>query len=190
MNLSVFLLLVHIFGAIGYSAGTLMSLFGLLALRRVERVEQARSILKLMDLPGPVSGISLLLVVATGLYMTITLWGWQTGWIDVALGSLVVLLLPTGAVMGTHRQAIARLANEMPDGPLPESLKQHIYDPFLGTSTVLLNALLLGIIFLMVVKPDLVTSMIVIGVSVGLGLVFSLPIWREEQRVSKTVDPT
>ena len=190
MDLSVFLLLVHVLGAIGYSAGTLMSLFGLLALRRVERVEQARSILRLMALPGPVSGISLLLVVATGLYMTITLWGWQTGWIDVALGSLVVLLLPTGAVMGTHRQAIARLANEMPDGPLPESLKQHIHDPLLGASTVLLNALLLGIIFLMVVKPDLVTSMIVIGVSVGLGLVFSLPIWRQEQRVSKTVDPT
>ncbi len=190
MNLGDFLLLVHVLGAIGYSAGTLISLFGLSALRRVRRVEQARVLLGLMELPGPVSGVSLLLVVVTGLYMTITTWGWQTGWIDVALGSLVVLLMPTGAVMGTRRRAIAKLVNEMPDGPLTEGLEQKIRDPLFGTSTILLNGLLAGIIFLMVVKPVLVTSLIVMGASAVLSLALSLPSWREARREGETANAT
>lgn len=190
MTLGIFLLLVHVLGAIGYSTGTLISLFGLLVLRRVRRVEQARSILGLMNLPGPVSGISLLLIVVTGIYMTITVWGWQTGWIDVALGSLLVLVMPTGAVMGTRRQAIARQVSEIPDGPIPESLEQHIHDPLLRTSTVLLNAELLGIIILMVVKPSLVYSLILIGLSCVLGLVLSLPSRGQERHMRSTVDST
>jgi hypothetical protein len=179
MNINDFLLFLHVVGAIGYIVGTLISFFGLLALRRVQHIDQARVILSLMELPGTFSMISILVVVATGLYMTITSWGWQTGWIDVALGSLVVLVLPTGAVMGTRRRAIARLVNEMSDGPLTDALEQKIRDPLLGTSTILLNALLVGIIFLMVIKSEFVTSLIVIGVSAVLGVVISLFTRRE-----------
>jgi hypothetical protein len=50
--------------------------------------------------------------------------------------------------------------------------------------------LILGIIFLMIVKPALVPSLFVIGGSVGLGLVFGLPVWREERQSSRTANPT
>ena len=179
MNINSFLVFLHVVGAIGYSVGTLLSMFGLIALRRVQRIDQARVILGLMEMPGLFSGVSILFVVATGLYLTITFWGWQNGWIDVTLGSLVVLVIPTGAVMGTRRRAIARLANEMSDGPLTEALEQKIRDSVLGTSTILLNALLIGIIFLMVIKSGIVTSIIVIGVSAVLGFVISLFTRRE-----------
>jgi uncharacterized membrane protein len=182
MSLDTILVYIHVIGAIGYFAGTIMSVFGLLALRRAERVEETRSILGLIALSDPVAAISLLITIAVGLYMTITRWGWQNAWINVSLGSLV-LLMPVATVVGTRRRAIAKLAKEMPDGPLPESLEQHIYDPLLGTALVVQLALLLGITFLMIAEPALNGSMIVIALAVALGLVLSLPIWRNTQRV-------
>ena len=111
-------LYVHVIGAIGYSAGVLISVLGLSSLRRARSVEEVRSLLELQELTGLVSGISLLFTVIAGLYMAATTWGWQTGWINVALGSLV-LLLAMGVLMGRRRHTIAVLVKEMSDGRYP-----------------------------------------------------------------------
>ncbi len=173
MSLISIALFLHVLGAMGYSVATFISPFGLRSLRRAQRVEQARAPLNLLETTGPISGISLLIVLLTGVYMASTAWGWRTPWIDVALVSFL-LLLPTGAVMGIRRHAMATQANQMPDGPLPDSLRCGFRDPLLGTSTVMLVGLLLGIFFLMTVKPALVASLIVMGISVGVSLVLSL----------------
>jgi uncharacterized membrane protein len=177
MNLHMFLVFVHVISAIALSTGTLLSLFSLLALRRAERVEQVRSILELVALTEPVSGIALFLTPAAGLIMTVNTWGWQNGWINVALGSFV-LLLPVGAITGIRRRAIANLVNQMSDGPLPTSVEQRIHDPLLGTAVYLMVALLLGIVFLMTTKLALEGSLIAIAASVVLGAAASLPLWR------------
>src|SRR5512135_170769 len=119
MTVNTVLVFVHVLGALTYSAALLLSLLGLLVLRRTALVEQARPLLRLMDLTGPISGIGLLLILAAGLYMTFTAYGWQNAWIGVALGSVLLLLIPVGAIMGIRRHAIARMINELPDGPLP-----------------------------------------------------------------------
>src|SRR5262249_30241683 len=146
------LVFVHVTSAITLSAGNLISLFGLLALRRAQRVEQVRAILGLLAQSEPVSAIALVLTPVAGLIMTVTSWGWHNGWINVALGSFV-LLLPVGVITGTRRGAIARQVREMPDGPLPELVEQRIRDPLLGTAVYMIVALLVGIIFLMTTKP-------------------------------------
>jgi hypothetical protein len=176
MSLHTILVFVHVISAIGLSAGSLISLFGMLALRRAQRVEQVRSVLGLLALSEPVSGIALVLTPAAGLTMTIATWGWQNGWISVALGTFV-LLLPVGVITGLRRHAIANLVNEMPDGPLPELVEQRIHDPLLGTAVYMLVALLLGIVFLMTTKPALDSALIAIVVSVVLGAAASLPLW-------------
>src|SRR5260370_21259676 len=97
-------------------------LFGLANLRRTQRVEQVRVLSNLVGRLGPLFGISVLLILVTGLYMASTTWGFQTGWIDVALVSLI-LIAPLGtAAIEPRRRAIARLAPEAPDGPLPAAL--------------------------------------------------------------------
>ncbi len=173
MSLYNVALFLHVLGATGYSVATFISPLGLRSLRRAQRVEQARALLNLLEATGPISGISLLIVLVTGVYMASTAWGWRTPWIDVALVSFL-LLLPTGAVMGIRRHALAVQANQMPDGPLPDSLRCGIRDPLLGASTIMLLGLLLGIFFLMTVKPALVGSLIVMGISVVVSLVLSL----------------
>src|SRR5262245_61376967 len=108
MSLYTVAVFLHVAGAIAFGAGTLMSLFTIIALGRAQRVEQVRSILSVLSLAGPALGISMLVTILAGLYMTADTWGWQTPWIDVAIVTLVLYIV-AGAVMGTRRGAIAKM---------------------------------------------------------------------------------
>ncbi len=192
MSIYTIVLFLHVSGAIGYFAGMGTWLFGLAALRRAQRVEQVRALTNLAGRLGPLFGISVLLILATGLYMAITAWGLRTGWIAVALVSLI-LIAPLGtAFIEPRRRAIARLAREVPDGPLPQSLEQRIHDPILGTSLQTVTILLLGIVFLMTNKPSLIGSLIVMAVALVLGVVSGALVSRvtrtREQSLSTPVD--
>ena len=170
MTIYTIVLFFHVSGAIGYFVSMGTWLFGLSALRRAQRVEQVRALTHLVGWSGPLFAISVLLILATGLYMALTAWGLQTGWIDVALISLI-LIAPLGtAFIEPRRRTIDRLARETPDGPLPESLEQRIHDPVLLTSVLTIAALLFGIVFLMTTKPALIGSLIVIAVALVIGL--------------------
>ncbi len=194
MSIYTVVLFLHVSGAIGYFIGIGVWLFGLAGLRRAQRVEQVRSLTNLIGMSGPLFGISILFILAAGLYMAITAWSLQTGWIAVALISLV-LMAPLGtAIIEPRRRAISRLANEAPDGPLPETLKQRIHDPVLGTAVQTLATLLFGIVFLMTTKPSLPGSLIVMAVALALGLAsglfFSRPARPQMQRVDSGKDHT
>jgi hypothetical protein len=192
MSIYTIVLFLHVSGAIGYFVGMGTWLFVLAALRRAQRVEQVRALTNIAGRLGPFFGISVLLILVTGLYMAITAWGFQTGWIPVALVSLI-LIAPLGtAFIEPRRRAIARLAQEAPDGPLPQSLEQRIHDPILGTALQTVTILLLGIVFLMTNKPSLIVSLIVMGVALALGLASGAFVFRatrkREQRVATPVD--
>src|SRR5260370_23543268 len=114
-------------------------LFGLANLRRTQRVEQVRVLSNLVGRLGPLFGISVLLILVTGLYMASTTWGFQTGWIDVALVSLI-LIAPLGtAAIDPRRRAIAPLAQEAPDGPRPAAPHPRPPDPGLPAPLVIVT---------------------------------------------------
>ena len=170
MSIYNIVLFLHVSGAIGYFVGMGTWLFGFAALRRAQRVEQVRALTHLVGRLGPLFGISVLLILATGLYMAITAWSLQTGWIAVALISLI-LIAPLGtAFIEPRRRVIDRLAREAPDGPLPQALERSTHDPILGTALQTVTLLLLGIVFLMTNKPSLIGSLIVMAVALVLGL--------------------
>ena len=63
------------------------------------------------------------------------------------------------------------MAQEAPDGPLPDVVAQRTHDPLLLTTQVTVTFLLLGIVFLMTNKPStLIDSLIVIAIVLALGL--------------------
>ena len=178
MSTYTIVLFLHISGAIGYFISIGTWLFSFSALRRVQRVEQVRALTDLAGRVGPLFGVSVLLILVTGLYMAVTAWGFQTGWIPVGLISLV-LIAPLGtALIEPRRRAIERLAREAPDGPLPESLERRIHDPILWTALQTVAVLLLGIVFLMTTKPALTGSLIVMAVALALGLASGLLVSR------------
>jgi hypothetical protein len=177
LHLHTILVFIHVMSAVGLSASALISLLGLLAMQRAQRVEQVRAVIGLLALSEPIAGVTLVLTPLAGLIMTITTWGWQNGWINVALGSMALLLL-VGAIIGTRRRAIANLIKDMPDGSLPESLILRLHDPLMGSAGYMMVAIVVGIVFLMTTKPMLDGSLIAMVTAVVLGMLASLPIWR------------
>jgi membrane protein CcdC involved in cytochrome C biogenesis len=169
-------LFTHISGAIGFFIGLGLSVAVLAALRRAKRVEEIRTLTALIERSRTVTVISILVLLAAGVYMTVTTWG-LTDWIAVALGSLV-LIAPVNPVLVEPRiRTIAAMAREAPDGPLPDTILARIQSPALGMALYTPVPLLFGIVFLMAVKPTTAISLVVMGSALALGLVFSLMLW-------------
>jgi MFS family permease len=177
MNPYTITLFLHVTGDIGIFIGVGVQLLTLAALRRATQVEQGRTLTGLMTRVGPLSAISALLTIATGLYMALTAWGWQVGWTTIALASLILLMPPLGIMIEPRTRAMVTLAKEAPDGPLPAELDRRIHDPILGTALQTQVALVLGIVFLMTNKPEFMGALMVIGVALILGLISSIPLW-------------
>ncbi len=174
MNLYTLALFLHVSGAIGVCVSLGIWLFGLAALRRAQRVEQARALAWLIVIPSPLMVLSVMLLGAGGFEMALTTWGLSTPWIAVSLVSLV-LIGPIGAfVLDPRMRTILALMRETPDGPLADAHILRIHDPVLVRAASTLATMLLGIVFLMTTKPQLFTSILVVGIAVFVGLIVSL----------------
>jgi hypothetical protein len=176
MSLYSLVLFAHISGAIGFFVGLGLWVAVLAALRRAKRMEEIWTLTALIERSRTVTVISILVLLAAGLYMTVTTWG-LTGWIAVALGSLVLIAPVSPGFVEPRIRTIAALAREAPDGPIPAPMLARIQSPLLGTAVYTLVPLLFGIVFLMVVKPSLAISLVVMGMALGLGLSFGLALW-------------
>lgn len=185
MNPYTLALFLHVADDIGIFIGLGVQSLCLAPLQQAQRVEQVRLIAGLIRTAGIVSVTGALLTIATGLYMALTAWNLQVGWIAVALGSIVVLILPLIAgVIEPRTKAIVKMAGEAEAGPLPAALGRHIHDPILAVGLQTGAAIVLGIVFLMTTKPALAGSVAVMAVALALGLASGLPLWiKRRQKV-------
>lgn len=186
MSIYNIVLFVHVIGAIGYFLGMGILLFILLGLRRAQRVEHVRALIHLNALSAPVSAASAVLLLVTGLYLALVAWSLLTSWILVALVSLLLVVPTSAALIAPRRSAIVKqLAREAPGGELSRALERHLDDPVLATVCTTVAALLLGLVFLMTTKPNLVGSLIVMVVALLLGSAAGVLV----SRVRRTPEP-
>jgi hypothetical protein len=182
-------LFVHVIGSGGMFTGFGAWFLGLMALRRAERVEQVRTITTLLAVAHSVGAGSVALVIIPGLYMALTQWSLQTSWIAVSIVG-VLLAAPIGSTLVERRvKALAAVARETPDGALPSELAARVHDPALGTAMHTAALLVVGIVFLMTVKPPLLTSIITIVSAVALALLSSLPFWLDARARKQAMAP-
>jgi hypothetical protein len=172
------MLFIHVSGAVCLFIGMGIWFFGITAIARASRVEQVRTLADLMVMVRLVVPGSAGLVITAGLTMTLTAWGLQTGWIAVALASLVIIG-PIGTwVIDPKVRRIAALAHTLPDGPLPVTLAARTNDLVLRLGIQTLTAMLFGIIFLMTTKPALTSAIGAMVVAALLGVASGIPLLR------------
>jgi len=169
-SISVFL---HIVGALGIFAAIGLEWAGRSNLRRATDTTQVREWIRLLAAPRTVGGPSALLVLVTGIYMSATRWGPQ-GWTLVALVGMVGVAAVGGAVGGRRVSAIAQ-ALPAEAGPVSPTLRQRLDDPALTLSLWTRTALLLGIVFLMSVRPGWGGAVAVMGIALLLGIAAARP---------------
>jgi hypothetical protein len=189
MNAYTLALFVHVIGSGGMFTGFGAWFLGLIALRRAERVEQVRTITALLALAHSVGAGSVVLVILPGIYMALSMWSLQTSWIAVSIAG-VLLAAPIGSSLIERRvKALATVARETPDGSLPPELAARVHDPVLGTAMHTAALLVVGIMFLMTVKPSLPASIITMVSALALALLSSLPFWLGDRARKRAMAP-
>lgn len=178
MQLHSLFLFLHVTSAMGLFAALGMEGLGLLQLRRAAGARDIVTVLDGFRLVERVGGLSLATAVLSGAYLASTAWHWRGAWISVAFASLVVIAV-IGATMSGRR--IARLRVTTTGGDASEShARSRQRDPILAASFLMRASILLGIVFLMTVKPELGTSLGAMAVVVVIGCLASFVAFRRQ----------
>ncbi|GLV59902.1 hypothetical protein KDH_67260 [Dictyobacter sp. S3.2.2.5] len=171
MELYPYALLLHIIGVLGLFIAMSLELIIVARLRGAQTTTQMREWMAISHVIGTVLPISAILILASGLFMALTTWGWNQAWIDLSLGILVILGILSPVINGPRMKAIQRAMEDAQDGPVPASLRKLTIDPVLQAYTLLPAIMALGAVALMVIKPDWLGSTVVMIIALGVGLI-------------------
>lgn len=170
MSLYSLALFVHVIGVLGAFIAVALELKEMLDLRRATTVEQVRDLTGVNSFVEPMFVGGGLCIFLPGFYMTATVWGWRAAWIDVSL-TLLITMSALGPLINMRRlKAIHMMAHTLAAGPIPLELKERIVDPVLWTSILTMTSIVIGIVFLMTVKPGLPVTVGVAAVALLVGL--------------------
>jgi hypothetical protein len=172
MDLYLVVLFAHIVGALFLFALLGIETIGLLRLRSASSVEAALGWMGLVGIMRKGGPLALLLILVPGLWMAADRWH-VPAWTMVALVSMFVLagigIVLTGAAM---RRLVPQVRQAQ--GGWSPALTQAVRDPMLVRSLGLRLGLGLGIVAVMVAKPDLFASLVAVVVGGIIGLLVSI----------------
>ena len=163
MNIYSIALFLHIVGALILFAMLGLEWVGLRQIRNAADSEQVHAWLGVLNGASKAGFPSMFATVITGVYMMATVWKW-TAWLSVTVGALILMIV------------FARVA-----APRLKMLGQSLVtgnDLLLWVSVQTRVAIVLGIVFLKIAKPDLAGSLLTVGAAIVLGIASALPISR------------
>jgi hypothetical protein len=155
---SIVALFLHIVGALGVSVALGLEWTGLLQIRTASLPEQVRTWMGMFNSVRKVGFISMLTTVITGLHLIVMYWGGKP-WIIVTMGSLLLIIVLAQVLTAPRMAAIGR-ALAMEKGSVSQTFHKLVTDPILWISIQTRVAIVLGIIFLKIAKPDLGGSLL------------------------------
>jgi hypothetical protein len=188
MNLYSIVLFLHIVGALGYFIALGFEWLSLVLLQRTTTVEQIREWFAVTKRMRGIAGVSLLIILVAGGYMTAEVWG-GADWIEIAFAAMVVQGVIALALTTPRMRAIEK-ATAGASGVIPSTVTALIHHPLLWVSMLSRAGVALGIIFLMSVKTDMTLSLVVVGVSLLAGAIVGLAMGGAQRRQTVTAEIT
>jgi hypothetical protein len=164
-------LFLHITGALALFAALGIEWLCFVNLRRSETKDSICEWINQASILKRLFPIASILLLITGIYMSIAVWK-DAGWVIIGFIGLVALAIAGGVVTGKKFDAIKNAAEKGNEPPLPEVLKM-INDKSMWTSLHVRTAIVLGIVYIMTLKTDLLDSMIVLVIAAILGFIFA-----------------
>lgn len=181
-------LFAHILGVLGLFMALAVELASMVGARRARTIEAVRvwsSVSKPLAVVFPLTS---LLILCAGLAMTLGVWGWDHAWIDLSLVLLILLSVVGATVNGGHAKRIAESASALGHGAIPPDLGRELTHPTYWTSVMSMAMLSLGIVFLMVEKPDWLGSGITLIIALLVGVILAQMLVRSGQVFASTQD--
>ena len=161
------LLFIHVVGAMGIFLALGMEAQALAQLRRSSDSTAARAGLAALGAAQRVGGLSMLLLVLSGLYLATAYWRWQGAWIGLGFVGLVSIGAVGGLMTGRN---VSRLRRDLDSGSVTSLAEAR---PTLWASFVIRAALLVAVVFLMTVKPGPLGAVTALAIAVAVGLILS-----------------
>lgn len=164
------LLFFHLLAVAMLFAAVGIELAMYVALHRAHTVAQARAALSNGPLVGPIMGFGVLLLVVMGVAMVyVGGFGWQA-WVIVVLIATIVLAINGPLTNGKRGEALYRLAQNAPDGPITPELETARGDRVLNYSVFMTACELIAALYIMSNKPGLAGSLLTIAIAAAVAL--------------------
>jgi uncharacterized membrane protein len=117
--------------------------------------------------------LSTLIILAPALYLVFSTWGWGMAWINVSLVALLIISF-LGPIINLRRLKGILSTAESEAGEVPSAeLLYKVRDRVLWTSVATMFMIIVGILFLMAVKPPLFGALITMAIAIAAGFVLA-----------------
>jgi uncharacterized membrane protein len=170
-------LFVHIVGMLVLFAGLALEGLSLESLRRSTNPIPGSAWVSVLRALPRYMAVAVGVIVVSGIYLAMRVGVFDLGWVRVSLGSMVFMGILGGPVVRTQMRAILHAGDDDGQGT-PTALRRHASHPLLRASLRTRVAVGLAIIYLMIAKPDLGESLLLIAGALLVGAVTSVPQWR------------
>jgi hypothetical protein len=163
---------------IGFSAGMIETVC-LFRLRAANTLEAAAPWGQLAGEIEKAFPVAILGLFATGAYMTTDVWTWSTSWIVLPIIGLAVLSVQGPLVAGRRGKAVKAALMANGPGPLGSEAQRMTRDRALWAAGMTNEMLVLGIVWVMIVKPGWGGAIAALAVAYAVGLVLAARFTRE-----------
>jgi uncharacterized membrane protein len=166
-------LCIHIFGMLVLFGGLGLEWLSFRNLRRSTTHAQAHPWVSVFAELPRVIGIAVGLILVSGIHLAVREGAYDSGWVRVSFGAMVLMAILGGPVVRSRMRAIRQADDDERDRNAG-ALRRHASHPLLRASLFVRMAIGLAIIYLMVGKPGLGGSLLLIVVALVLGTATSL----------------
>ena len=171
-------LYVHIVSLlVGFGAGVVETVC-LLKLRRAETLADAVPWGQLAGQIEKAFPVAIVGLYASGAYMTSQLWTWSTSWIVLPIVGLAVISLQGPLVAGRRGHALKQALAANGPRPLGPEARRMTLDRPLWIAGLTNEALVLGIVWVMVEKPGWASGVAVLLIAYVVGLTAAIALTR------------
>lgn len=165
------LLFFHLLGVAIVFAAMGIELAAHVALLRAQTIAQARAALCNTSPIGPLMGLGVALLVIMGVAMIFAGgFGWQP-WVIVAFVTTIALAINGPITNGKRGEALNRLAQNAPDGPITPKFAAARLDRVLNYSVFATACELIALLYIMSNKPGLAGSLLTIAIAAVVAVV-------------------
>jgi hypothetical protein len=168
-------LFLHVTSAMGVFAALGIEAAALFQLRRAGGAADVRTALQAYRLVRPVGALSLLGILVSGIYLATTAWQWRGAWIGMGFVGLLLVAGIGGAATGRRVPRLIAAATQAGEEVPPRGSRAPQRDPILWASFQARVAILIGVVYLMTVKPGTRVSLAVMAVAIAVAAVASVP---------------
>jgi hypothetical protein len=174
------ILFLHVASAVTLFSVLAIEWASLRGVRRARTYEEARAWSGLWKLLPALGLPATLVVLGSGVYLATVGGMWRLSWVAVALPTYTGIIVAGGVIGPRRSRAEAALSSGA--NALSSELRSQLSDPLLVASWRWRAALLVGILFVMTIKPN--WSIWAIGAFALFGGLWSVPAWLRVREVA------